>query len=279
MTATGLHDAPAIAARLEAAREVVTAMGVWLLSQRGRAWPSVEGPRGQLKTAVDAQAEERLVGGLRRRFPADAFLAEEAVEQRGVPWRPASAFWTIDALDGTRSFLEGFDGFCVQAAYVERGRVALGVIHEPVRAMTYWAVAGEGAFRQGPAAAAQLLRVADRAAWPAAPVFVDSRPPRGAVAALRERVAGRFLECGSIGLKICRVAEGAADLFAKQLAFGLWDAAPGAVILQEAGAALALWDGQPLPWDGGRVYFEDLVAAPAALLPRVVAELRDGGPR
>ena len=81
-------------------------------------------------------------------YPADAILAEEAFEQKKAAWTAPASFWTVDALDGTASFVDGFEGFCIQAAYIVDGAPVLGVIHEPVRQMTYWAIRGAGAYRR-----------------------------------------------------------------------------------------------------------------------------------
>jgi 3'-phosphoadenosine 5'-phosphosulfate (PAPS) 3'-phosphatase len=90
------------------------------------------------------------------------------------------------------------------------------------------------------------------------------------------RVSGEFIECGSIGLKICRVADGSADVFAKELTFKLWDVAPGDLILREAGGRLGLWTGEAIPFNTKQVYFENLLAAPSGLFELVMEELVRG---
>lgn len=56
----------------------------------------------------------------------------------------------------------------------------------------------------------------------------------GVVGDILGKVAGEFLECGNVGLKICRVADSSAHLFAKEFTFKLGDIAPGDLILREA---------------------------------------------
>jgi fructose-1,6-bisphosphatase/inositol monophosphatase family enzyme len=263
-----------VAARLAAAVQVVESVGSALLALRGRAVTGYESDRRQLKTPVDLAAEGWIAGFLHGLFPNDVFLAEEAFERAASNWQPPAAFWTIDALDGSRSFVEGFPGFCAQVAYVDRGRVTVAAIHEPVARTTYWASASQGAFSRSGAEQVKKLKLERRRQWPDHPSFVDSTPPRGSVGALMHRTGGQLIECGSIGVKICRVATGEADLFAKALSFALWDVAPGSLILEEAGGRLGLWNGDRVPFDTLKVYYENILAAPAGLFELAVDELQ-----
>jgi 3'-phosphoadenosine 5'-phosphosulfate (PAPS) 3'-phosphatase len=58
------------------------------------------------------------------------------------------------------------------------------------------------------------------------------------------------VESGSIGLKICLVAQGVADLFVKDVVVRDWDVAPPALILHEAGGCLRRFDGQEFRFEG-----------------------------
>lgn len=254
--------------RLAIARQAVESAGAALLRlPRG---VRAEEKGDQLKTAADQAAEGWVIGYLNAHFPGDRILAEEEFEARTTGWDAPSAYWTVDALDGTRSFVDGFDGFCVQVAYIEDGTVRIGVVYEPVLDQTYFATLGGGAFRQRRGELPQQL--ASRR-WTERPRFVDSTQPSGLAGEWYTRHAATFMELGSIGLKICRVADGSADVFLKALGFKLWDVAPGGLILAEAGGQLGLWDGSPVAFDGALVRFRDIVATHADLFDEVVREL------
>lgn len=257
--------------RLQAAIGALEAAGAALLVMRSSAPPAGrEAAGGQLKTAADGAAEGWVLGYLKALFPRDCFLAEESYDKGS--WKAPRSFWTIDALDGTRSFMDGFPGFCVQAAFVDNGRVILGVVHEPASRTTYFALRGEGAYRASRGGKVRL-RLDSSTRWPRRPIFIDSRKPRGPVADFSKSVAGRFYECGSFGVKICRVAEGRAHVFAKPYPFKLWDVAPGEIILTEAGGRLGLWSGRPISYDGRAVTQDMLLAAPAGVFSKAVAAL------
>lgn len=57
---------------------------------------------GTLVTQADLIAERVLIAALREHFPADGVVTEESGGERG-----AGAFWVVDPIDGTSSFVEG----------------------------------------------------------------------------------------------------------------------------------------------------------------------------
>jgi len=258
--------------RLAAAICAVRGAGSALMAVRGRTGKGTE-VGDQLKTAVDRAAEGWVLGYLEGALPHDAFLAEERHDAAGATWSPRDAYWTVDALDGTRSFIDGFDGFCVQVAFIQNGAPVVAAIDEPAEGLTWAALAGKGAYLRS---ATGWARVAPRqlADWPEGPRFIDSTPPRGPVGHVLAQRHGHFVECGSIGVKAVRVAQGVADVFAKDLRFKLWDVAPGDLVLRECGARLGTWDGAPIPYAGAQVALRGLLAAPDGLFERVVFDLR-----
>lgn len=257
--------------RIEAAIHALRGAGEALLAVRGaRLVASEQGD--QLKTSVDQAAEGWVLGFLRGTFAKDVFLSEEEFEAAGAAWTPCEAFWTVDALDGTRSFVENYDGFCVQVAWIERGVPRFGLIHEPVTRRTFIASRGKGAFVSDAAGGWAKLSAREAEAG-VAPCFVDSILPRGAVGATMQRRGAAFLECGSFGLKLCRVAEGRAQVFAKEVPFKVWDLAPGEVIVSEAGGAVGLLSGAPIPYATAEIRFHGVCAAATERLFRdIVAE-------
>lgn len=267
------------ASRLRVAVDAVTSAGAALCALRGARVEARE-VGSQLKTSVDLAAEGWVLGMLRGSFPEDRFLAEESYAS-GQSWLGGEAsagqdtdtsFWTVDALDGTRSYVEGYAGFCVQVALVEHGRPVLGVVEEPLAQRCFVALEGNGAYELSPNGSRRLQPRAE-AAWPPVTRFVDSTPPEGVVGELMRERATQFVECGSIGLKACRVAQGEADVYAKAFRFRLWDVAPAEVLLRETTCALRLWDGSPIDYSGRSIEFRDLVAAPLGLMPPLLERL------
>jgi 3'(2'), 5'-bisphosphate nucleotidase len=255
-----------VGGRVSAALAAAQGAGAALRAVRGAASGAVE--RGdQLKTAVDRAAEGWAVGWLRAAFPGDAILAEEAWEDE--PRVPEGPHWTVDALDGTRSFVEGFDGFTAQIAWIDADGPAIGAIDEPAAGRTVVAARGEGAWEIRAGVWRRLPAVA-----PATRLrFVDSTPPGGVVGAWRAAVDGAWLECGGVGSKALRIADGSADVYAKVFRFKRWDVAPAAVILGEVDGRIGRFDGAPIAWHGAEVHGADLLATPVACWDEAVRAL------
>jgi 3'(2'), 5'-bisphosphate nucleotidase/myo-inositol-1(or 4)-monophosphatase len=217
----------------------------------------------QFKAVADRMAHDELSAALLKLSPGLPVVSEEdGLAPEAVS---ANAYWLIDPIDGTASFVGGFDGFVTQAALVEGGEVVLAAVHAPVRKCMYAAAKGHGAALNG-----EILRTVARGPME---TLVDNYPdPRGvAEAAFRDLGLRRYVESGSIGLKICLVADGTADLFLKDVPVRDWDVAAPGLILAEAGGMLCGLDGAALPISG-RGRHEGLIAARVAADCRKVAD-------
>lgn len=262
-----LIAASAWSERAAVAHAAVRGAGAALLQLRGSI-QGREGADGQLKTSADLAAEGWVLGFLRGHFANERMLAEEEFEAMKQPWPGAQQYWTIDALDGTRSFVEGYPGFCVQVAFVDGGQPRIGVIDEPAAGRTYVAAEGAGAWRLDASGWTRLSGSSGRALAPGLR-FVDSTRPGDVVGELYDRYQGAFVECGSVGLKIVRVAEDAGDIYAKRFRYKLWDVAPGEVLVRETGLVLGSWAGERIDYGGARSHFETIVVTDAAIHAQV----------
>lgn len=214
------------------------------------------------KTEADRRAHDLICDGLTRLYQDVGIISEESPVHNSV--RP-DAYWLIDPIDGTASWYHGFDGFVTQAAFIEKGVPKFGVVHAPVLGKTWTAVKGGGACVNG--RPLPMLISGERLI-----VTDNTREPHGVsqdIVALLD--ATGYLESGSLGMKSVLVADGAADLFVKDVCVRDWDIAPAAVILHEVGGHLLLADGSPYVFDGA---FEKsngfIVARDAALMGRAV---------
>ncbi len=251
------------AQRLEVAIAAVRSAGAALMELRGSIHGTETGG-GQLKTSIDLAAEGWIVGFLEGSFAGERILAEEQFDRAGRPWPGAQTYWAVDALDGTRSYVEGFDGFCSQVAFIDGGQPRLGAICAPVTGVVYAAAEGAGAWSLG----RENVRLTGTRATRMGPGlrFVDSTRSN---ARMFEGLT--FVECGSVGLKICRLAEDAADIYVKSFQPKLWDVAPGEVLLRETGARLGDYSGRPFDYAGTRTHYDGVIAASSALYPSLVA--------
>lgn len=215
----------------------------------------------QFKAVADAIADECMRTGLRRIADIPVVSEEDLASQSLI--RP-SRYWLIDPIDGTASFVHGFPGFVCQAALIEDGQAMLAAVHAPALDSTYAARRGEGATLNGNPLTTRKVDRDDV-------ILVDNYPePRGVAARLfRDVPCAKYLESGSIGLKICMVAQGVADLFVKDVPVRDWDVAAPHLVLSEAGGVLRRFDGQEFELTGSFEKLGLIAAASQVLQARV----------
>ncbi len=220
-------------------KSILKKVGEDLLRWRGNAGGEWQG--AQLKTEADREAHQALSTALTGLLDIPILSEEDPASH--IDPRP-DCYWLIDPIDGTASLAGGFDGFVTQAALMENGEPVLASVYAPVFDRLYSAEKGRGAFCNG-----EPIHVStDENRL----ILVDNYPePKGtAVRMMKELSCTGYLESGSISLKICRVADGSADLFFKDIVVRDWDVGAPALILQEAGGTFTTVDGQPYPFSG-----------------------------
>ncbi|MDP6736676.1 MAG: inositol monophosphatase family protein, partial [Nitrospinaceae bacterium] len=93
-------------------------------------------------TIADRKVEEILRKKIAKAFPDHGIIGEEFGEDgAGSEW-----VWTIDPIDGTRSFIRGLPMFASLIALLHKGEPVLGIISLPALGETAWAVQGHGAY-------------------------------------------------------------------------------------------------------------------------------------
>jgi 3'(2'), 5'-bisphosphate nucleotidase len=209
-------------------------------------------------TAADEAAEEILIEGLGRLLPGVPIVAEEAAS-RSRPAATSGAYFAVDPVDGTRELVAGRTEYTVNVGLVVDGEPQLGVLFAPALNSLYAGANG--------VALRQLLKPGsrfDRAA--AAPIRARARPTRLVALTSRshpDEASEQFLAklpverkqpVGS-SLKFARLAEGAADVYARHFAISEWDIAAGNALLVAAGGSISAPDGRPIVYGGNRADF------------------------
>lgn len=197
-------------------------------------------------TAADEAAETILLEGLAKILPGVPVIAEEAAAH-GAAVTPAATYLLVDPVDGTRELIAGNREYTVNVALIEAGAPALGIVYAPGFEMLY-AGTGTSALRMKlpPGNAARLdeaepIRVRPRPARLVALVSRSHPDPEGDAFLARLPVE-RKVQLGS-SLKFARVAEGAADVYARFATINEWDVAAGHALLFAAGGRMTAPDG------------------------------------
>ena len=210
-------------------------------------------------TEADERAEAVILAGLARLAPGIPVVAEESVAAGRTPDVSGGRFWLVDPLDGTREFIHRNGEFTVNIALIDQGRPVAGVVLAPAvggpSGRLFAGAVGHGAWVED----AQGRRPIQCRAAPADGLTVVASRSHGDAAALDAFLAGRrvaqLTNAGS-SLKLCLLAEGAADLYPRHGRTMEWDIAAGHAVLAAAGGQVWLIDGSaPLAY--GKPGFEN----------------------
>jgi myo-inositol-1(or 4)-monophosphatase len=187
--------------------------------------------RNDFVTEVDRDAENEIIGILRKAYPDHAILAEESGVTAGDDFQ-----WIIDPLDGTTNYLHGFPQFAVSIALRHKGRLEQAVVYNPVSQELFTASRGGGALLND-----RRIRVSNRKGLDGA--LLGTGFPFKAqhhletyldmFRALFPQTAG-IRRPGSAALDLAFVAAGRLDGF-WEIGLNTWDMAAGVLLIQEAG--------------------------------------------
>jgi 3'(2'), 5'-bisphosphate nucleotidase len=185
-------------------------------------------------TLADEVAHRILVDGLHRIDPASPVVSEEADAPAFETRRAWRRFWLVDPLDGTKEFIKRRAEFTVNVALIQDGEPVLGVLLAPALDLLYWAVKGEGAWREDQAGSQRIYSSAPEPGTPLTVVESLSHPSPDLEEYLRTIPVARRVKAGS-SLKFCWVAEGRADVYPRLGPTMEWDVAAGDCIYRQSG--------------------------------------------
>ena len=225
---------------IEILKSVVTEAGKTLCLLRNDKVFEGEWQGPQFKAKADLLIHTQLTDNLRNAFPEIPVVSEE--DPRSLKHIGKGRYFIIDPVDGTASFIGGHNGFVTQVACVNNGFVEAAAICAPVSKDLYWAVRRKGAYCNS-----RRLKIVDPDRWN---TLIDNYPePRGITRdAFEELEFKTYLESGSISLKICRIADGSADMFFKNVPVQQWDVAAPHLVLAESGGSLLELAGKPIDY-------------------------------
>jgi 3'(2'), 5'-bisphosphate nucleotidase len=240
----------------------------------------MKGPNDPV-TRADREANDLICTALAAAFPGDAILAEESVP--GTAEEIAARVqrervWFIDPLDGTREFADRNGEFAVMIGLTVHGRAALGVVVMPTTGEALAGYTMDGAekvaFIEDASGARRPLTVSGVLDPREATMMVSrSHRPKIVEPVAAQLGIKRLIPCGSVGVKVARIAMGTADLYvhwgrgAKQ-----WDACAPDAILTAAGGRFTDVEGEPIDYRGSDLGLDNgLVASNGALHDVVLA--------
>ncbi len=182
-------------------------------------------------TQADKECERMLRVEIGKAYPNDGFLGEEEGESQSKTRNGRR--WIIDPIDGTFNYARGLPIFSTLLALEVDGEIVLGIVHAPAMKETFWAVKGEGAFKNGQRihmsdckelskaffVGGGLNRIHQLGYWPMFTEIVQKT--------YRQKAPGDYVS-------FAWVHEGKADI-AMEMGVKPWDLAPIKILTEESG--------------------------------------------
>lgn len=241
--------------KLEDLIALTLAAGHEIMDVRRDGFEAMKKGDGSFVTIADQRAEAVIEAGLAKLAPEVPMVGEEAAAEGRIP-DTGKRFWCVDPLDGTRDFVAGKDEFTVNIALVEDHVPTMGVVFAPAC----------GELFAGEPGRALKARYDENCAIiePLAPIRAATARPSEGWRVVASRHSGgnddtaRFVDAlgetvlknASSSIKLCRLCEGAADLYPRLGDVNEWDIAAGHAVLRAAGGDLMLLDGKPRAYGG-----------------------------
>ncbi|MEO8126689.1 MAG: inositol monophosphatase [Bryobacteraceae bacterium] len=233
---------------LEVARRVARESGELALRLQAQGVTPEEKSDLSPVTIADKESERLISRLLLEAFPDDGLLGEEGANRKSTNGRT----WIIDPIDGTRDFVRGMPLWSVLIGLEVDGVVETGVCHLPPRNETFFAIRGQGAFRDGTRIGISKVQTVSQAVL--CINGLNGMAARSFASGLLGWMAP-FWGVRSMGgcLDAMLLAAGQVDFWIENTAKA-WDLAPLKVIMEEAGAVFRNFDG------GDSIYGGDCLA-------------------
>jgi histidinol-phosphatase len=188
-------------------------------------------------TIADKQSEEALRALMEKHTPTYGVIGEEFGTQAGS----ADREWVIDPIDGTKAFIHGVPLFGTLLALLEKGRPVLGVVSMPALGHVMAAALGSGCTLDGrPCRVSAVNRLEDALLLDGSSTTMErlGYGPAWTILRKRAKLHRGWGDCYGHML----VASGRAEVMADPIV-SIWDVAPFAVILPEAGGRFSAFSG------------------------------------
>ncbi len=197
-------------------------------------------------TEADRAAEALILARLASVFERVPVVSEEHASLHGAPERIGRRFFLVDPLDGTKAFIRQDPNFTVNIALVQDGAPIVGAVVAPASAET-WFTSSSGALKRS-MGGSEAWSVGVRSAKRDPLTLISHTMKPDALEKLKAEYGFTRTQAIDSSIKLCRIAEGAADLYPRHGPTMEWDIAAAQAVLEAAGGTVMTLDGAPLAY-------------------------------
>ncbi|WP_421868599.1 3'(2'),5'-bisphosphate nucleotidase CysQ [Motiliproteus sp.] len=205
-------------------------------------------------TEADLAAHRLICSSLERLCPEIPILSEESAVSQIAERQQWSRYWLVDPLDGTKEFIKRNGEFTVNIALIDNHQPLLGVVYAPAIDTLYAGCDKVGIAYKSNGKGLRQLPLKSRPLAPFRPLsLVVSRSHRDSaldpyIDRLRQILPVSETPMGS-SLKLCLIAEGAADLHLRTGPTSEWDTAAAQAVLEAAGGQVIDFRGRAMRYN------------------------------
>lgn len=222
---TGMFKNPNVQNVILLARDA----GDILMSYRGKVDPEYKGDDSPV-TQADKDSSDLIIQGLKKLTPDIPVVSEEQdMDLNRAIVSEHDTYWVTDPLDGTKSYIDGYDGFGVHIALIHKGEPVMGVAYFPAQedgaGKLYYTGNNGKAYVKAGKTSPRVMKVSENA------------PRIRAAMGWKDKPAMQYSEIVRAvgGARLCVTAEGQANIAQFHSYFSYWDVAAGHAILKAAG--------------------------------------------
>ncbi len=149
-------------------------------------------------------------------------------------------FWLVDPIDGTKQFINNDPEFTVNIARIVNNSVYEGIVYAPAKSLVYYGNINFGAIRINTLKSTEEslpCESTENITLVASKSHLNEETKSFIKSFLEQHPQAKILHTGS-SLKLCKVAEGSADIYPRLGAINEWDIAAGHAVLKAAGGDL-----------------------------------------
>jgi myo-inositol-1(or 4)-monophosphatase len=191
-------------------------------------------------TWCDKASEKIIFKHLKKNFPSYDILSEETDFKE----TKSDYLWTVDPLDGTDNFSTHNPFFAVSISLLYKKQIVLGVSYFPLLKESYWAVQGQGAWKNGKKIHVSKINKLNKAVT----TYCHGSTLKDNKKAFRlyKHFRLKAVDCSHFGSTVLELAMVAAGHTEALMVSGLrlWDVATGVILIREAGGKVTNWAGQ-----------------------------------
>ncbi len=204
-------------------------------------------------TDADLAAHKVIVKGLAKLTPDVPILSEENSDISWSERQTWHEYWLVDPIDGTKEFIKKNGEFTVNIALIQNGKPVMAVVDAPALGFSYLAEKTLGSFKDDGKTRSQLQVKLKPATGTIRVVGSRSHPSAELAEYVKQFDSVDMVSKGS-SLKLCLVAENAADIYPRLGLTSEWDTGAGHAIAEIAGAHITQLNGSPLIYNTKESY-------------------------